>query len=227
VGEELALEDCDMVPFIGTRENYHSQKSSDSDTYYNEGEYALMLYSVDLYNSGDYAGSKRFIPAGTPVVFRSMSGMTDVHFQIPTSAPSESLSQNSLDGSYLKITDTDASHYIFGKESKVVSGTKYYTGRVGFFPRTNPTTLSANKVYYAAPSHATGSRGVLFTFASESPIATDISDMSSGGYGHQYSDGAVYDLQGRKVADSLDSARSNGHLLKGVYIINGKKIVIK
>lgn len=57
VGEELALEDCDMVPFIGTRENYHSQKSSDSDTYYNEGEYALMLYSVDLYNSGDYAAA--------------------------------------------------------------------------------------------------------------------------------------------------------------------------
>ena len=34
----------------------------------------------------------------------------------------------------------------------------------------------------------------------------------------------VYDLQGRKVSESLDD---NLSLPKGIYIVNGKKIVIR
>ena len=41
---------------------------------------------------------------------------------------------------------------------------------------------------------------------------------------HKTEDVAVYDLSGRKVADRL----TEGHnLQKGVYIVNGKKVIIK
>lgn len=42
-------------------------------------------------------------------------------------------------------------------------------------------------------------------------------------FGH----GAVYDLQGRKVADNPSSVFSHPSSRKGVYVINGKKVVIK
>ena len=39
-----------------------------------------------------------------------------------------------------------------------------------------------------------------------------------------YAQGAVYDLSGRKLADSIQSMPS---LSKGIYIVNGRKVVIK
>ena len=38
---------------------------------------------------------------------------------------------------------------------------------------------------------------------------------------------SVYDLQGRKIADNPSSLISNPSSKKGVYIVNGKKVVIK
>ena len=42
-----------------------------------------------------------------------------------------------------------------------------------------------------------------------------------------YGDGSIYDLQGRKVADNCQLSIANYQLPKGIYIVNGKKIVIK
>ncbi len=42
-----------------------------------------------------------------------------------------------------------------------------------------------------------------------------------------HSDTAVYDLQGRKVADNSQLSTINSQLKPGIYIVNGKKIVIK
>lgn len=39
--------------------------------------------------------------------------------------------------------------------------------------------------------------------------------------------GAVYDLQGRKITDNNQQSTANGQLPKGIYIINGKKVIIK
>ena len=44
--------------------------------------------------------------------------------------------------------------------------------------------------------------------------------------GMTVTDGAVYDLQGRRVADCLDDA-ARRWLPTGVYIVGGRKIILK
>ena len=38
---------------------------------------------------------------------------------------------------------------------------------------------------------------------------------------------AVYDLQGRKVADNIQLSTLSSHLPKGIYIVGGRKIAVK
>lgn len=209
----------DVVPFIGISEHHYDKYTSGSDTYYNEGEYALFCKSIDEYQSvNDWKNSKLYIPAGTPVMFRSLSGMTGITFTIPTTEPSEKIQENCLQGTYLKKVDTDPQIRVFGKESVREDGTneKYYTGRVGLFRRTNPSTpLSSNNIYYVDPrSQSSGAPGVLFSFAGDDEATglngTPLQTMPD--------DDSLYDLQGRKVV---------GTARPGVYIRNGRKVVIK
>lgn len=209
----------DVVPFIGISEHHYDKYTSGSDTYYNEGEYALFCKSIDEYQSeNDWKNSNLYIPAGTPVMFRSLSGMQGITFTIPTTEPSEKIQENCLQGTYLKKVDTDPQIRVFGKESVREDGTneKYYTGRVGLFRRTNPSTpLSSNNIYYVdTRSQSSGAPGVLFSFAGDDEATglngTPLQTMPD--------DDSLYDLQGRKVV---------GTARPGVYIRNGRKVVIK
>ena len=40
-------------------------------------------------------------------------------------------------------------------------------------------------------------------------------------------EGSIYDLEGRKVGDNSQLSTRNSQLPKGIYIVNGKKVVIK
>lgn len=85
-----------------------------------------------------------------------------------------------------------------------------------------------NKIYYRAGSSGAGTRGVEFVpviFGDEEeeklPGIQDENDYRG--------DGCVYDLMGRKVATRqqvIDGTWRN-HLTSGIYIINGKKIIVK
>lgn len=239
-GNAVSADDCDMVPFVGIREHYYSQDTPSTDTYYEEGEYALVCQSINAHQKNpDWLNSNRYIPAGTPVIFRSVSGMTEVTYVVPTVAPStanESLkiTENMLEGTYIKVTDTDENIRIFGKESKVVNGTRCYTGRVGLFPRSSTATkLTNNKIYYRELTHdtvsqpgASNTKAVLFSFdeskgVKEEPeepdepeiIPTGINNVDATTEGD-----VIFDLQGRKVTRPTK---------RGVYIVNGRKVVIK
>ena len=61
----------------------------------------------------------------------------------------------------------------------------------------------------------------LFSAADETTAINTISNYNS------TINNSVYDLQGRKVADNLSSRIPNPSSQKGIYIVNGKKIVIK
>ena len=225
-GNEVTAEDCDMVPFIGVREHYYNKKTEGTDTYYDEDEYALVCHSIDMHQKkSEWADSKLHIPAATPVLFRSKSGMTEVSYTIPTDAPSTDneelrITENMLEGTYVKKIDTRTNIRIFGKESKVINSTKTYTGRVGLFTRTNTSAkLTNNKIYYIQPDHsaeqqqnANATRAVLFAFEETEENTTGISSIKS------TQEDAIYDLQGRK----LDQVTK-----PGLYIINGRKVVIK
>ena len=227
-GNEVTAEGCDMVPFIGVREHYYNKKTEGTDTYYDEDEYALVCHSIDMHQKkSEWADSKLHIPAATPVLFRSKSGMTEVSYTIPTDAPSTDneelrITENMLEGTYVKKVDTRTNIRIFGKESKVIDGTRYYTGRVGLFKRSSTTTkLTNNKIYYVEPERnvepsqqTNNTRGVLFAFeeTGEEVIPTGINNFKS------VQEDTIFDLQGRK----LDQVTK-----PGLYIINGRKVVIK
>lgn len=223
----LTAEQCDVVPFVGIRENYHPAYSETGDTYYNEGEYALICQSIDEHQKKDeWKGSNLFIPAATPVFFRSRSGMTGVTFKVATTAPTTDsdelkITENCLKGTYLSRTDTNEKIRVFGKEAKLDGGTWYYTGRVGLFPRSSTSTpLTDNGIFYVEEDHISSlpntnsARAVFLTFdESKEDIVTGIYSP----VGAPEKD-VIYDLQGRKMTGTLKA---------GVYIKNGRKVVVK
>ena len=225
-GRTLTAEQCDVVPFVGIRENYHPAYSETGDTYYNEGEYALICQSIDEHQKkNEWRGSNLFIPAATPVFFRSRSGMTGVTFKVATTAPTTDsdelkITENCLKGTYLSRTNTNEKIRVFGKEAKLIEGTWYYTGRVGLFPRSSTSTpLTDNGIYYVEEDHissspnASSARAVFLTFDESKEVTTGIYSA----VGAPEKD-VIYDLQGRKMTGTLKA---------GVYIKNGRKIVVK
>lgn len=220
-GRELEADACDMEPFWGHRENYHAaySVSKDGDTYYNAKEYALICISLDEHK-GAPDGNKE-VPAATPVIFRSLSGMQEVTFVIPEKAPKNAASPitgNVLQGKYLDTTDNDAQIRVFGKEEVQSGATWYSTGRVGFFPRAYENDayypIPHNKAYYVQQVHAENpnSRKAIF-FEFDTTGATGVAEVGS-----NRGDDTMYDLQGRKVEQVYKS---------GVYIVNGQKVVVK
>ncbi len=206
----------DAEPFIGLLE-HAKQASQEEYTYYLNGEKSLFCQSIDIHqNKAEWKDSNRYVPAATPVIFRSVSGQTEVTFVIPTVEPSAAITGNVLGGSYLKLADNQNKEVcLFSKESVVVGGKRYYTGRVGFFPRYfkgDVTTVSipANKAYYGTLSvNDPGVRAIFFEFGDATGIRTVRNAVN---------EGATYDLQGRRV-ERLKRP--------GVYIRNGRKIMVK
>ncbi|MBQ3753351.1 MAG: hypothetical protein II864_07365 [Prevotella sp.] len=222
-GHELKAGACDMEPFWGNRENYHAaySVSKDGDTYYNPKEYALICVSLDEHK-GAPDGNKE-VPAATPVIFRSLSGMQEVTFTIPGNAPKADTSPitgNVLQGKYLDTSDNNTQIRVFGKEEvyDTNSGRWYSTGRVGFFPRASENNayypIPHNKAYYVQQVHAENpnSRKAIF-FEFDTTGATGVTEVGS-----RHADDTMYDLQGRKVEQVYKS---------GVYIVNGRKVVVK
>ena len=78
-------------------------------------------------------------------------------------------------------------------------------GTVGFYLWESSVTLNAGKVYLQGTS---GSRQFL-PFADATAISDALAEKAA--------DGVVYDLQGRRVVKAA----------KGLYIVNGKKIIVK
>lgn len=83
-------------------------------------------------------------------------------------------------------------------------------GVAGFYkPNSNITSLAANKAYVMAPS----TEGALaLNFGGDVTAINSVSDNAAMSH-----NAVIYDLAGRRVS----------HAVKGVYVINGKKIIVK
>ena len=82
------------------------------------------------------------------------------------------------------------------------------------FIKANDGVLPANKAYLPILTSLISSTDARLSFVfNDDETTTGIADVRS-----KMSDGSYYDLQGRKV---------NGQLPKGLYIVNGKKMVVK
>lgn len=60
----------------------------------------LHLKKIGLYNTGDYKGNNRFVPAGTPVIIRSNKSV--VTLALPEKTPSTPIAENIFKGKYLE-----------------------------------------------------------------------------------------------------------------------------
>lgn len=79
-------------------------------------------------------------------------------------------------------------------------------------------TIPAYRAYLSLPSASAKN----YRFVVVDDATTDIRSIDTNG---QSLHGAVYDLQGRKVADDYSVAKYR--LASGIYIVNGKKRAIK
>lgn len=220
-------DDCDVVPFYGVLDMDYPSAGEGQD------RHTLRCQTLDYINE-DYG--EKFIPANTPVIMRSESATTEFTFSLPNDAPTsdEALAAaNKIEGIFLSKVITDADLYTFGRE-KIYSGytgTVYedkYTGRVGFFRRSNVNkALIANRVFYHSPFYNPqdqSSDSFVFTFNlwTDEDHGDDVTNIRFETKLNK--EDSVYDLQGRKIpTDQL----INGQLPKGIYIINGKKRLVK
>lgn len=141
------------------------------------------------------------IPAATPVILIGNDASKTSYTLGIVNADVEGLNQpNSLTGQYLADTAAGSTDLTLGLSN---------SGNVGFYKYSG--TISANKARLTGFS---GSKGFTFTFGDDDP--TGINTATVSGATLTVGD-VIYDLQGRRVQDAKH----------GIYIINGKKTVVK
>ena len=141
---------------------------------------------------------------GQGVVLKSTSA--DITMTETTSASTDDYSGNNLTGTMSSITNP-GNAYVLNKKSDVI----------GFYKLSDTGTIGANKAYLTY----SGSAREFFAFDETTGI--DATLVNATPHSDQWSEnsekvnGEVYDLQGRKVAQPT----------KGLYIVNGKKVIVK
>lgn len=141
------------------------------------------------------------VPAGTPVILKtSAEAENDGTFKMTLTKTTETITPIYEGESLLKVTPFEGNVYRLGSKN----------GEVGFFPF-NATGTVAGIVVLNIDSSNAGARGLTIAFADDE--ATAIHNVND----NVNLNKVVFDLQGRRVLEPG----------KGLYIVNGKKVVIK
>ena len=142
------------------------------------------------------------VPAGTPILLVKDGGATE---DIPVTTGAATVSDNDL------VAGTDAAvATVDGEYTNMILNN--VGGNVGFYFAAGQT-VAADKAYLhiatsLAPEAEAGAR-LLFVFDGETTAISNVKQAAS--------ENAVYNLSGQRV----------GQPTKGLYIVNGKKVVIK
>ena len=146
------------------------------------------------------------VPANTGIVVKGAAGT----YSIPM-GPGETIVSNMLRGvttnTVLNKVEGDYTNYILAKKN----------GNLGFYAVVDGSTLSAGKAYLPLPTASlpSGARSIKLVF--EDGETTGISEASRLNDNGEMTNDNVYDLQGRRVDKPT----------RGLYIVNGRKVVIK
>ena len=230
------------VAFIGKQEYANSKSGQDIEgTDWKEAPYKLRCYSVN-----DQTGkTQRYIPAGTPVLIRVATDEANVENNNSTytdalyvkanvstihgengeiiNAPSAAVSSevNKFRGQYLAQVlplQNNEVVYVHGLSSKYGPG--FFKNGNTYEGVKNNAYVKNNKLYYTSivSSGAKSFGMAMFVDGIEdfSGSTTGIQSISSD-QDIDWENAEVYDLQGRRVRDPQ----------RGIYIVNGKKVVIK
>lgn len=141
------------------------------------------------------------VPAGTGLVLIGEAGDYQVEYSTSTSCYTNLL-KGVLTETTIGTTSGKNTNYVLANGSH---GT-------GFYPLSQSGTLAAGKAYLQLPTSVSSAKGISMSFEDETTGICDNYEVEI-----MNSDTAVYDLQGRKVKNPS----------KGLYIVNGKKVVIK
>ncbi|MCR5713126.1 MAG: hypothetical protein K6G46_11865 [Prevotella sp.] len=136
-------------------------------------------------------------PAGTPLVLKATAGTYDLK-------GTDEINPTAVTGNDLTagpVTGTGADHYVLGKDS---------SDKLGFGLLASGVNLPATKAYIAA-SKFTGTARQFYEFDLDGDV-TAIKNIKVG-----TEDNVYYDLNGRRVL----------YPKKGLYIVNGKKVIVK
>ena len=144
------------------------------------------------------------IPAGTPVVFKYNTGVEDgnVFLQVmtdETAAPS----QNNLTGSYVTLPKSSA------EANKAVYTLQQIGGNTGFYQYSGANIQGFRAYLSLNNAVAAGAIGLEFDNAVTGIDAIEFDD--------DVKQSNIYDLSGRRV----------NRMTKGMYIVNGQKVLIK
>lgn len=115
----------------------------------------------------------------------------------------DSYAGNSLKGTAYKITNPGNAYVLNYRKS----------GGVAFYKLSDNGTIAANKAYLKANSNASAHEFFTFDFDTTATGVDSINTQDS----EEDADVKIYDLQGRRVANPG----------KGIYIVNGKKVLMK
>ena len=169
----------------------------------------LIVYTVQSYTGSkldltEYNGSN--IPPATGVLVKGDEG---TYYLWPRYDGSSSVSGNLLYGtaSEQTITTPTGNYYYYKLAKDATNGLGWYWGAANGGVFTN----GAHKAYLAVPQGQANARSFISIFSDES---TDISSMHNS---QCIMHNECFNLQGRRV----------GNPTKGLYIVGGKKIVIK
>jgi len=195
---------------IKTTIGSHGYSSFSSDQALDfSGVEGLKAYVVKELNGDGLAVFKRVstAPAETGLI---LSGTPGEEYDIPVTtdaeAPESNLLVATVEETIVAASTDDVHNYMFANGS----------GGLGFYRIVSDATSKAGKAYLctgaaALASNASGSRSFVF----EDDVTTGISDAAR--LNKEIINNNYFDLQGRKVAQPT----------RGLYIVNGKKVVIK
>ncbi len=177
----------------------------------------VTAYTYKINDSGKPERSKTYaaesiIPAGEAVVIYSATPATYEFFVTSTTADPDGNSD--MSGSNEAATTTGgAKYYKLSLNAAQDAGTLgWYWGASGGAAFTN----GAHKAYLVVPNNkASLVQANGFAFADETTGIVGLETSTDNGLDNA----AIYTLDGRRV--------KNGNLQRGVYIVNGKKVVIK
>ena len=166
------------------------------------------LTTVKVSKDGETAGKK--VPAKTGLLITAAAVSTSV--DVPTTVSTDDIGTNWLKpgtGTTVNQTESDGStNYVL--TANTVNGTK----EVKFYKvnGTSGNTVPTDKAYLQIPPSSPAPQFFNFDFDFSTP--TGINKVQNSGF---MANGLVYNLNGQRVAQPT----------KGLYIVNGRKVVIK